>query len=175
MRNLTIYVALTLLCIAAFTGQSADIPKPVVNPKFSVEISVSCEDDNTKAFIESHIKRELRSLQDVEIVDTGKYKLSIVTVEPEYKTSGRKTGKIAAAYQFQRRYNPAIVINMLTKAYPGKEYQKQRGDIALELLFLHDKETFGLITDDTDDLDGICKSIVVKFDTQVLEPDRNGK
>ncbi len=174
MRNLTIYVALTLLCIAAFTGQSADIPKPVVNPKFSVEISVSCEDDNTKAFIESHIKRELRSLQDVEIVDTGKYKLSIVAVEPTYKASGRKTGQIAAAFRFQRRYNPATIINNLP--VDSKEYKVIRDSGAIvELLFLYDKSYLGLITDDKDDLDGICKDIVVTFDTQMLEPDRKKK
>ena len=73
MRNLTTYVTLVLLCTIAFTGQSADMPQkdepslrdllgvdipqqpvPVKQkPKFRVEVSVGCDDENTKAFMKA--------------------------------------------------------------------------------------------------------------------------
>ena len=145
MRNLTMYVTLALLCTITFTGQSADTPlKKWINtlqqpapekqkPKFQVEVSVGCKDENTKAFIESHIKRELRSLQDVEITDVGKYELSIATIEGTFKTSGRKTGDIALGWQFQRRYSPAVEIIKLSNAYPaGTKARTALRDASLE-------------------------------------------
>ena len=114
MRNMTIYVTLALLCTIAFTGQSADTPdkqNPIdpkivkSNEKFEVEVLVQCDDENTKAFIESHIKRELRSLRDVEVARFGEYELSIIAIEFEYKTSGRKSGEIALAYMVARQFD----------------------------------------------------------------------
>lgn len=175
MRSLLCIFTITLLCAVTFTGQSADTPIPAINPKFKVEIAVSCEENNTKAFIESHIKRELRSLQDVEIVNSGRYYLSIVAIELEYETSDRKTGGIVVARMFQRGYKPDTVLNKLMAAYPvnTKGYNELRDSGAiLDLLSLHDKVHFGLNVSMRKDLDEICKEIVVRFDTQMLEPDR---
>ena len=174
MRNLTIYVTLALLCTIAFTGQSADIPNKQ-NFKFEVEILVECEDENTKTFIESHIKRELRSLQDVEIADYGKYILSIAAMENVYK-SGKKVGSIALAYSSERRYIPAVLKIMLMDAYPeGTIEHEIVTDILPELRILYDKTRLGLAIGMTYDLDELCKDIVVNFDTKMLEPDRNEK
>ncbi|MDE0326382.1 MAG: hypothetical protein OXN27_20860 [Candidatus Poribacteria bacterium] len=185
MRNMTIYVTLALLCTIAFTGQSADTPEkqnpidPKIvksNEKFEVEVSVRCDDENTKAFIESHIKRELRSLQDVEIADTGRYRLSILAIEFTYKTSGRKSGEIALAYVVERRFNAGPTARKLLDAYEAgtKDYDEAI-DMVLDFLHLRDKVNLGLQVGMTDDLDKICKGIVVDFDTERLEPDRNGK
>ena len=195
MRNLTIYVTLVLLCTIVFTGQSADIPQkdePSLRdllgvdisqqpapekqkPKFVVEVLVECDDENTKAFIESHIKRELRSLQDVEIATVvGEYQLKIVAEEFKDKASGQKLGTIALACEYVRIYNPSGVINKLMDIYPvgtdGFHIAKE-----FNLIFLYDKTGLSLASGMTDHLDKICKDIVVNFDTGMLEPDRNRK
>ena len=195
MRNMAIYVILVLLCTIVFTGQSADIPQkdePSLRdllgvdipqqpapekqkPKFMVEVLVECDDKNTEAFIESHIKRELRGLRDVEIVDYGKYVLSIVAMENVYK-SGEKVGSIALAYNSERRYIPAVLKIMLMDAYPeGTIGHEIVTDILPELRILYDKTRLGLAIGMTYDLDKLCKDIVVNFDAKMLEPDRNGK
>ena len=47
--------------------------------------------------------------------------------------------------------------------------------MGMDLLLLYDKTRLGLQIGMTDDLDKLCKDIVVYFDTKMLEPDRNGK
>ena len=174
MRNLTIYVTLALLCAVTFTGQSAATPeKP--KPKFVVEVLVECDDKNTKAFIESHIKRELRSLQDVEIATVaGEYQLHIVAVEMKSKTLGKKLGTIALACEYRRIYNASRVIIKLMDTYPigtdGFHIAKE-----FNLIPLYDKTHLSVAGGMTDELDKHCKNIVVGFDTEMLEPDRNGK
>ena len=184
MRSLLCILTITLLCAITFTGQSDDRPTlkslkdrhTGITPKFKVKLLVGCEDDNTKAFIESHIKRELRGLQDVEITRLGQqYELSIVAVESTYKTSGRKIGDIAVASMFLRRYNSGTVIRKLWDAYPVVPKKPKQDDVAtlsLELISLYDKEYLGLSTGMRKDLDEICQDIVVDFDTRMLEPDR---
>ena len=197
MRNMTIYVTLVLLCTIVFTGQSADIPQkdePSLRdllgvdipqqpapekqkPKFVVEVLIQCDDENTKAFIESHIKRELRSLQDVEIADFGTYRLEIVALEPE-NASEVKLGLTFFASLFVRRYDPSTVWSKLMDEYPldTKEYKELRDSgTILDLLSLYDKTYLAVSGAGRKKLDEICKVIVVNFDTEMLEPDRNGK
>ena len=188
MRNL-LCIFIVLLCTITFTGQSADTPqKPdpfdewleqfapeKQKPKFRVEVSVTCNDENMKAFIESHIKRELRSLQDVEIVAIlGKYQLAIVATEFTYKTSGRKSGEIALASQFLRHYNPALQIFRLSRAYPlgSKEYTALLEASDKIQHWTYDKAELLLSVGMRESLDERCKGIVVNFDTNMLEPDR---
>lgn len=193
MRNL-LCIFIVLLCTITFTGQSADTPqKPDAfdellenwakaqlapeeqKPKFKVEVLVTCKDENTKAFIESHIKRELRSLQDVEILDIAPtYILSIVAIEFEYGTSGRKTGDIALGSQFLRYYSPFVEVSELARASPvGSTERFTLANASFELpLFAYDKAEHRLDVGNKTRLDELCKSIVVKFDTKMLEPDR---
>ena len=174
MRNMTIYVTLVLLCTITFTGQSADAPeKP--KPKFRVEVSVGCNDKNTKAFIESHTKRELRRLQDVEIVGigiAGGYKLSIVAIE--LQSSGRKTGAIAVSYVFTRTFDPFSLRDKIKKLAKDNFPLQLDGEVT-DLMWLHEDPMHVLEVGLTNDLDKICKGIVVDFDTKRLEPARNGK
>ena len=193
MRNL-LCIFIVLLCTITFTGQSADTPqKPDAfdellenwakaqpapeeqKPKFQVEVVVTCKDENTKAFIESHIKRELRSLQDVEIVAFfGEYELSIVAIEFEYEASERKTGNIALGSQFVRHYHPSLEIISLSTPYPLDSKERTAlQDASRELPFVvYDRAKHRLDVGMTKNLDETCKTIVVKFDTTMLEPDR---
>lgn len=183
MRNLTICVVLTLLCIAIFTGQSADTPKPlkiefddveVINPKFRVKVSVTCEDDNTKSLIESYIKRELRSLQDVEIIDTKHgFVIDIVAIEMEYEVSGNKTGYMAYAYRFSR--SASLDDLPVITNYFSENREKIPVEVRANLVNLYRlSEHYGMWIRffKTKDLKSECEQLVANFDTGILEPDR---
>ena len=91
-----------VLSSIAFTGRS-----PVdaqASHTFKVAVNVTCRDENTGTLIQSYIKRELRSLGDVTIVDfdNAKYVLTVVALADTYK-SGRKTGGISLATAFLKR------------------------------------------------------------------------
>ena len=161
-------------------GITVDTPEQPVpekqKPKFRVAVLVGCDDENTKSFIESHIKRELRSLQDVEIVGigiAGGYNLSIVAIE--MKSSGRKNGTIAVSYVFTKTFDPFSLRDKIKKLAKGNILPLQLDGEVTDLMWLHEDPTHGLRTGITDALDKICKGIVVDFDTKMLEPDRNGK
>ncbi len=165
MRNLTIYVILALLGTIAFTGQSADTPeKP--KPKFVVEVLVECDDKNTKAFIESHIKRELRSLRDVDVsaldLEMSDFMIGILAVETE--------NIIAVSYTFTDFWNDDDV----EWFRHGSEFDND----TLKFVLNHQLGTRThqyLQISMRWNLEELCKQIIVNFDTEMLEPDRNGK
>lgn len=160
----------TIISVILFTGfvNISYAPEPL---KFAVHVSVTCDDPSVKATIESHIKRELRSLQDVLLVSplaenyTYIYDISVVALKGTYRVSGRETGGIAVGYQFNRRFNCSYVKNHLM----SKESWNAIGELR------HNMSLFtnhGVITDDTRDLPVACKRLIVSFDTVELEPIR---
>ena len=180
MRKFTA-ITLVLLCTITFTGQSDeldDLLKDVVPTKLSVEVRVVSDDENTKPLIESYLKRELRSLQDVEIVDTGnRFLIVIVAFEPEYKVSGNKTGYMAAAYRFSRTAHPDNYPHL--RDYYFKNFEKIPQEVEDDLwrlrTFSESIYTMGVRFFDTDGLKRECEELVAKFDTKVLELERNRK
>ena len=185
MRNLT-YITLVLLCTITFTGQSADTPDPFDEwvktisssdtAKFSVEVDVSIDDETTKSLIESYLKRELRSLQDVEIADTGnRFIIEIVAIEMKYKVSGNKTGWMAWAYRFSR---PAHGDNFPDiRDYFGEEKNLEKIPFKARMDFfkfftLSKHYAMGIHYFETTDLKSECEALIAKFDTWVLEPGR---
>ena len=190
MRKFT-SITLVLLCTITFTGQSdensfdnpfADIlEKPA---KLSVEVQVTSSDENTKAHIESYLKRELRSLQDVEIVDTGnRFRIVIVALEPKYKVSGNKTGDMIYAYRFAdtTHINDYPHIWDYFRENSGKIPPEVHNDLGRlfavsDLLALSERiYTMRIVYFDTNDLKRNCEELVAEFDTKVLEPERNRK
>ena len=178
---------LTLLIVAMFSlvliGKAAeqnvwdDWKNPKPPSKFLVWVSVSCDDKNTKAFIESHLKRELRSLQDVEMIgilemyterERGVYELGVVAVEPIYTTTGQKTGSIGVSWTFLKEFDNKPLISKYTSAV-------DRGGIQEMTQWLYHFPKNGIMTSSTKDLDALCKDVVVKFDTLMLEPDRKAR
>jgi len=139
IRNICLLSILGMLLIFTFTGKSSDAQ----SHKFRIHVSVSTDDENTKSLMQSWIKRELRSLGDVNIVsfDDASYILGVVAVEPTY-TSGRKTNGIA------------IGSNFLMKA-------RDTGLYYYPSLTVH--------TADIRDLESLCKGIVADIDTHRLE------
>lgn len=116
--------------------------------KFKVYVAVTIEDENTKAFIESHIKPELRSLQDVAIVgfEDARFEVCMVAIEGISKSTRRKLEDITISYNF------------LTKHYLTDH--------------AYYEPVLGIQTAMTDGLDKMCKIIVAKFDVNTLEPKR---
>lgn len=167
MRTLLSIFMLALLSIT-FTGETENTRK-----KFAVELLITCDDENTKAFIESHIKRELRSLHDVKLTNIailGDYRLSITAIE--LKSSGRKKGSIAVAYLFMRTFDFSPIWNRLEKQL---ENDKEMQFLTDNLMWLYEDPIHFLRVGMTDNLDSICKDIVVDFDTEMLEPDRKSR
>ena len=58
---------LTMICLIGL-GLSVVSPQAETVDNFKVHVDIICEDEITKSLIESHIKRELRALKDVDII-----------------------------------------------------------------------------------------------------------
>lgn len=161
-RTLTLTLAITTLMFV-FIGQAADW-------RWQVVVGVNCDDENTKTFIESHIKRELRALQDIDLVeaDDAEFFLHIIAIEGTFKATGRKTGTIAVAYAFWGR-NP--VLENIKDHIPA-HLKGMQELVESEKRNVFTAPTLAVATDDTVDLEQICKTIVVDFDTQLVEQKR---
>lgn len=134
-----------LTIVIAFTLGIIGHPQEKFAYRFQVYVEIKT-DESLKSLIESYIKRELRSLQDVDIVytrDGMPYEIVVVAMEME-TVSGRKTDGIAFAVNFQRQLRSGL--------YSLPNLMVQTGD----------KLT----------LDGMCKNLVARFDTNYLEQRR---
>ena len=144
-RNLYLFSILGMFLSFTFTGQPSFAQK---TSKFKVHVVVSIDNKDTKSLIQSWTKRELRSLGDVVIVgfDDAKYILSIVAIEKKSQATGRKTGGIVMGCMFLTE----SLDNRLLYYYPD----------------------WGVRTDQTANLEQMCKGIVADLDTRHLEPIR---
>lgn len=167
--------------------------------KIKVCLSVKCDDDDTESFIKSYIRRELRGLRDVEIVnierrgdevnswkngwDSGRFDLSILAMKIE------TTELVCIHHIFQERFNHLnIKAEIKNRFYDAGEdmgeaitrleefesslSEKQKTEFsALTLFLLHRGfvNNSGLVIVGKDRLKDECKRIVVAFDTNVLE------
>ena len=98
--------------VIVFTLSITGHPQEKLTYRFQVYVSVTSNDDESlKPLIESYIKRELRSLQDVNIVYTpnlGHHEILVVVSEGKTK-SGHKAGGIALAINFQEQFDNRII------------------------------------------------------------------
>ena len=131
--------------------------------RFQVYVSVTSE--NKKAFIESHIKRELRALHDVNIAsrDKATYFIDIVSLE--------NINRISVAYcSYKRVPIPEVLKAPKPDFLTDKDYKdvwKFRNK-----LYSFSEPHLGVISYPIKDLDEACKSIVAKFDQALLESQR---
>ena len=157
----TMLIGLLLLMSVGFTGAQNN-----AQSKFAVKVSVTANDD-IKGEVESYLKRELRSLGDVEVTDWGyDYVLKVIILEHTYKSSGNKTGQISCAYLGLKKFS---VIDFAWK-FP-KEYH----DTVIETTsyLFHGSDTFVLVINrERAELKQLCQQIVAEFDTKLLEPYR---
>ena len=167
---------LTLSILVFIIGFINNVYAPNVPKKFDVRVDLVGEDESTKNLIESYIKRELRSLQDVNIMPDDKYAtylLELVFVEPTYEASGRKKGDIAISYVFKEKFSAyKELIPFLIKECPKLEDASKKLEIGLKTINLDIVYHHGVITDDTEEVTKLCKKIVANFDINVLEKQR---
>lgn len=132
--------------------------------QFSAKVQVSVSaDDNIKGQVESYIKRELRSLQDVTLVDEGAdWELSIVAMEVSTK-SGYKSGVILSVVILSP-FNNQMLSGMLQEKYKEFVTNLTKG--------LYWYPGHWLRIDSNDQLRSLCVELVADFDSKKLEESR---
>ncbi len=173
-----------LIFLVGFIG-SAYAPE---NQKFTVFVTVDCKDKNTNSLIQTHVKKELRLLQDVEVVgsyDDAIFLFKIIVIEP-LTPNGLKSGNIVMTYSFQERFFASSALPpFLRKRYPERfpapanesdndtlvaallGYDTLRELLVLTpIVFAHD---WGLSVGETINVPNQCVQIVSIFDTKVLK------
>ncbi len=177
----------------AATTTKEEKPK-AQNGRFKVHVNVSCSDNTTKSMIESHIKRELRSLGDVDIVDEkhNGFRLILLAIPHTSKSTEKKTGQTSIAIMelykegdLHAFISSAISLYATTiepnyRNLPDKEFLKRktkRFEIAKEwsesLGDVYNRPGLELIVNiPNNNLPATCKEIVAEFDVKHLEPFR---
>ena len=155
------------MCVFVFIGQAADI-------RYKVFVDVDCDDANTKASIESYVKHELRGLHDVDIMaeaEEARYFLAIAAVKTN-NVSGRHTG-YAFSFCFYLRAANFLTVSFLESTL-GIDIPKNKA-ATIELFGGADKyhpPILGVKTGGTNALRELLEDVVVKFDAEMLESDR---
>ena len=149
----------TAILIFGFIGQAAD-------DRFKVYVSVTSDDENIKAAVESYIKRELRALRDVDIV--AKYGdatcfLKILAGEDESRAGTKLGYTIAYCYYERFSFSPPFLGNISGDTSNVKSYVR-----IVEKFAFYDP-LLGVVGGGTNDLKELCERVVVKFDTYLLE------
>ena len=170
MKKVCLLLLITAICVVGFTGKpSQSQVQDGQDQKFRVHVSVTCDDESLKNSVESHIKRELRSLGDViiDIVGLDTYKIHVVLVEPTYKNTGTKTGNVSIAVLFLRRFDSRPLLNKYVKA-------GFKGDAAFETISLYHFKPEGLRVAywTRNNIKQYCQELVANFDIQMLEKAR---
>ena len=138
-----------------------------------MSVAISCDDGTTKSLIESYIKRELRSLGDVSIVDKSNNELHLLAISHTSKSTGNKTGHTSISVIRITRTNSYFDIMMaLVKYHEQLNIGKPDFDKIMEIADGHSKKGYyyyprhSLIVNISDnDLHNTCKEIVADFDT----------
>jgi hypothetical protein len=128
--------------------------------QFQISVEVRA-DDNTKPAVESYLKRELRSLRDVAVVDDGHFKLSVIVV-PIERTAGRSGYALSVAQITQFNTN---LLTQFTYKLPTNELTELNKRVSE--FPIH--EGHGVRVCGTDDLRKTCEAIIADIDTGWLE------
>lgn len=185
MKNVMGFLMLAVMSVC-FTGEPVAVD--IENTKFNVHVNVSCDDDTTKAMIESSIKRELRSLGDIELVEAvdATWILNLAVIAHTYESTGNKTGKTSIAIMrlFKNTAEADIMVAFLNyqtvfekdlsaedglSRYPKmQEIAKEHGSFPT-----YNYPVLSLIVNiDRNDLSNTCREIVAEFDVKDIEPSR---
>ena len=136
--------------------------------QYKVTVSVSCKDELRKRSIESHLKRELLSLMDVDVVspENAEYHINLIAVPiaVPLRNDGQETRGIAIAINYLMEID--VTDWRLKHKYSNKV-------INLDDITLFLKSHLTLQVGDIEDLDKLCKAIIGTFNSKVLAPLRN--
>ena len=179
-----------ILLVTQTAEYSADTPKDTIEIpelQLDVHVEISCNDNTTRSLIESYIKRELRSLGDVELVDRkdATWILSLVAIPHTSKITENKIGRTSIAIMrlYQFTYDSAIHsgIFKFVEAYDkviwkdfGRDYYSKMKEISNDIVrpVYNDPDLALIVNIEDNDLHNTCKEIMAKFDVEDLEPSR---
>ena len=132
--------------------------------KISVSVSVTA-DDSIKGDIEGYVKRELRSLGDIDLYDTKPdYEIRLIAIKPG--------SAVAVSTLVLQKYDLTDYLNNVLSSKGIDEKTKK------DLSFLAKKESveqYSLNSDSIFNLSEICKSIVASIDAETFESERKLK
>jgi len=181
-----IYIILMLLFVATLTAPflvsaktiktTKEMIKEIEEEKYSttVQVVVSCDDKDLKTKIESYVKRELRSLGDVTIVEedaewiisiTALYRTTIMDTKVGFAMSTVFVKPFGKCNWYETIHNSlesnenTLAIAML-ESYATQEAGLYRGNI--------------LNVGTLERVKSSCEGLVVDFDTGHLEPEEGG-
>ena len=169
MKQLMLLIIVTILALVSI-GQDASLQVPSKNEalkllgtyRFKVQVSVTCEEKNVKTLVESFIKRELRDLQDVDIVSLEPHhELVILLTEPIFKGTSTKMGHVIAAVNYLTLFYQE---DMIVGATELPDISGPFGCSYPPALLIH--------TGNRNNLQDLCQIIIANFDTQILEKQR---
>ena len=169
-------VIMVITFALVFTRQDISLQVPSKNEalellkpsKFKVQVSIICEDKNTKTLVESYVKRELRDLRDVDIVSLKPDRqLTIMLAEPTFETTGVKMGHVIAAVNYLTLVYWENIFDTTKYTNTQKHFLK-----TTSAAYCHYPPDLLLYTDNRNNLRDLCQKIIVDFDTRILEKQR---
>jgi hypothetical protein len=159
-------VALCSIAILNCAG-TRDVSKPVpsalpISSRTPVKVTVS-GDEGIKSSVTSYLKNELISLGDVDIVDNNfRFQLSVLVMQTEL-AGFYKTGVVLSTVVLIP-FDNSVLFNKFRAEYRNEGLQ------LTSRLYL--EQDHWLNMGSPGDLEDLCKKIVAKFNTRVLEPFR---
>jgi hypothetical protein len=148
--------------IIAFGVKAYSVDTSSMNFIARVKVTVTAS-DNVMGTLNSYMKKELLSLNDVELVDE-KPEWEINITASELRTVGGYKVGFAVSTVIITHYNNQMLADF---------FQQKFKDTGLEMtskLYLHPEHRLDIVP--PDDLYKICKDIVENFDTNYLEEGR---
>jgi hypothetical protein len=130
---------------------------------YSGSVVVVNADDNIKGKIESYISRELRSLGDIVVVYDRREWILYISALKIKSQSGNKAGIVISSIVL-KQFNNKFILDAVRDDV--KEFVSKSTSDLIE--YHNDWLTLG----NTDDLKRMCNSIVARFDTKHIKPER---
>ena len=161
---LTVIVMFTIFDFSV-TAYAADTSRSKFSAK--VKVSVTAE-GNIKNRVSSYLNRELRALNDVELVETNpEWEISVIAMELK-SVGGTKTG-FALSTVILISYDNRLLCSFFEAEYKALEYTAA---VVKETSSLYLRPSQWLNIGSTDDLQRICRDVVADFDMKHLEESR---
>ena len=166
MRRVASY-AFFVFTFASSVFAQTDLPKFFAN----VKVEVTAQPTALREQVESYLKRELRSLPDVNVVSEDQHwLLSIIVLQTEDLTGVR--GYNFSIVVLQPSPSALLTTLLLANGKISAETSKSLLDWTTGLVRFLDHRIY---TGDQNSLRSRCEKIVADFDTSQLEPTRDRK
>ena len=179
MKRLGMLFLLSAISVVWFSGKLTQSQVPEER-KYVVGILIDCDDESLKNYVESHLKRELRSLKDVQIAANlaetyyAEYLIIINLLEIKFQ-SGKKSGFVAVAASYMQCWQGEKLMATINKDFIKEEskefafvYFSRMGLVYMpsEMLVAHLRR---------DNMDKYCKDFIADFDIKMLDKARQNR